>query len=1693
MLPPPEQKDRETGIGYEEKTFDKKTQPTSRETVGVATSEKYPTQTTWEEGNPLYPKDVLEKMRENLYSVLQAGEEKTVVDRFLEYLSESKLPKEFYHTMDIIWLLLDCAKAKSKRDIYVAFVRFCVSGHLTIAALFKILPLQAMVDSMSWTWQPLEPTNLEEIREHRLAAAASLMNPTSIPPPEVGVRLGEIGGTEFGRIMLQGGGFTEFLASADFKNLMRLASMAVLASKVQSIWGFIDPAVWETVDHTFMDTRIASLHGVILSGLKLMEWLNEKALVAYNKGFLAAFTFSESSVKKWCADVDDVLTKNDTKPGAQTARLLRVQQLLITGKKLISLLGEKDIGSPLNKGLQADIHRLRVLETDLNNSVSGQRVSPLAILFHGPSCQGKTSVVDITKVAIAAEHGMDGKGGTWTPNSGKYDDGMNLKPWHYNMGEVGHRNPKTQSGEDPDLARFFSWVNNDPLPSNQAELENKGTIMHNPFLVTISTNNRSLDAERYFCRPEAVIRRFAVEVRVEAKVEYCVEGTRRFDPTKADGTYDYWNFEMETSRLEVDPSNPDRSIIRYDRIYTGSSIKMYLNHILALSRKHFAGQEKYIESARSLGDYKICKGCQKMTFPIDMCECVQSASQGFPSILGPVVVGASMVVAAKILSDGMVNAAQTAERVTERIDNRLHRLETTIADVSASTTMSMASISDNATSQMRTITNDALYAIGYEAPQHPPTPAPLDGEVSDADPSSTGQARGEPICVATLLSKQLAHVLWEAISTRIKKIDTKYLKLLGVLSLAGTLAVGYKLFVAADKPTPQSGAYVQETTSSFWAKRDPVVNIKISAQTKSIQADDLDDKITRNVVSAIFCVPTIEGGWTTNFTSGVFIQGNTILTTNHGLPNEGKYVLKMADGTSLEGLIDPANITRFTNYDLACWSVPVKPRPSLINYFHKEGPGDRVSNVSLYFPTNSAKNTWIQEDSKPDTPSLVGVHHYGPAVRVPRTIQGKHYHVWSFIPDATVEIEGKPTVIRAETRAGDCGSPLVGKIGNFAAILGIHVLATFKGASLVQHAESHVVSKERVMELLNKHLDRTAYTVKAPEGASEEIRATFQDYVGVQVFAEPWISGGDMHFQTPSVGHDGKRARDPTLIPLSEKCPLHDKWKELRKVEPDDPITGTIDGPIVAIASFDGVGNTFKTRVKMTPFLEQAKAMGVVQEKVPMSVDEPWKSKSRYLKSINKHKSFPMGPIREVKTAFLNHIIAHTRPGEIQRIAPMTMQEAINGIKDVKFLDAINMDTSMGFPDCAPKKDYFDFVLNPDGTKTWSATHEVYAEIERMKTCYINDETANPIFSTAFKDEPVKPKKISQFKQRIIYGSSVAHTILARMVFGPVFKFIQDNKGPIGSCPGTNSSSPEWEDMMKLLTRYNELVNDGDFVGYDTSLKGDLIIEAKSLMIAIMILSGNYSEEWIKVAWGITYDIGYAHVNFFGDLIQISINPSGQIGTTNDNGVAQVLVGGFSYVVITGKSPEQYFLDVAILTYGDDGIFAVDPSVTGYTVESIGLCLKEYGMTYTNAQKTDDVVPPRRFDDPVNPPTFLKRRWQFNKELGWYASPIDTATLDGMLCTYMSSKVVDFETQFKSTSQSLLYMAAEHGQEVFDLYTHRLKVLAPFLGKLPDYNEVTQSIVENSKEYMNSHRRENLKYSLASIDRARAHRARNES
>lgn len=399
---------------------------------------------------------------------------------------------------------------------------------------------------------------------------------------------------------------------------------------------------------------------------------------------------------------------------------------------------------------------------------------------------------------------------------------------------------------------------------------------------------------------------------------------------------------------------------------------------------------------------------------------------------------------------------------------------------------------------------------------------------------------------------------------------------------------------------------------------------------------------------------------------------------------------------------------------------------------------------------------------------------------------------------------------------------------------------------------------------------------------------------------------------------------------------------------------------------------------------------------------------------------------------------------EMWQSQPLSDHENLCGRVGCKFIDSINLATSIGYPLTGPKRNYV-IELEPTEEKPNNKVFDpvVMDEIKRVEDCYRRGERAYTIAKACKKDE-VLP--VAKGKCRIFYGNPIALTWLVRKYFLPINRFLQMNPLVAECAVGINCHGPDWTKFYQHATAFGtERLFGGDYGKYDQRMPSQLILAALRIMIDIARVMG-YEQEHLDIMSAMAGDIVYSMVAVNGDLIglQTGTHISGNSLTVIINSVCGSL-NLRNYYYERCKTNGKKFREAAhIMTYGDDNIGTVHRDHTDFNIKGCSEYLAEYGQVYTMPDKESELKPylnPDEFE-------FLKRFNVYHEELEHDLGALLDKSIFKSLHCYMRPKgcALSQEEACAQNIDGALREWFNHGRDVYETRRSQMREIASRAG-----------------------------------------------
>jgi hypothetical protein len=454
-------------------------------------------------------------------------------------------------------------------------------------------------------------------------------------------------------------------------------------------------------------------------------------------------------------------------------------------------------------------------------------------------------------------------------------------------------------------------------------------------------------------------------------------------------------------------------------------------------------------------------------------------------------------------------------------------------------------------------------------------------------------------------------------------------------------------------------------------------------------------------------------------------------------------------------------------------------------------------------------------------------------------------------------------------------------------------------------------------------------------------------------------------------------------------------------------------------------------------------------------------------------------PVHEFDTGILNLCSESYIANVMSKIDIESLKEqlivldnftAINGAP-VAYIDKINRNTSAGNPWKKSKKYFLTNIAPLHGMNDPVAVDdEIMDRVDQIIETYLQNKRCHPNFCAHLKDEPVKFKKAQIGKTRVFTGAPFDWCIVVRKYLLSFTRFLQNNRMAFEAAVGTIAQSLEWQELYDYIVIHGEnRIVAGDYAAFDKKMSPKETLLVFDVIIYFCKISGNYTDDDIRVIRGIAEDTAFALVDFNGDLVALfGSNPSGNPLTVIINSIVNSLRMRYTYYLLNPQHEVMSFNhNVSLMTYGDDNIMSVNNSCEWFNHTAIAQSFANLGIEYTMADKEAESVPFISIKDA----SFLKRTWKFDIDVGCMLAPLDHDSIEKMLMVWNASKSITKEAQGIAVISTAIREYFFYGKTEFEDKSILLKKVVNDLNwdlwveesTFPSYNELVSAFVNNSR------------------------------
>jgi hypothetical protein len=463
-------------------------------------------------------------------------------------------------------------------------------------------------------------------------------------------------------------------------------------------------------------------------------------------------------------------------------------------------------------------------------------------------------------------------------------------------------------------------------------------------------------------------------------------------------------------------------------------------------------------------------------------------------------------------------------------------------------------------------------------------------------------------------------------------------------------------------------------------------------------------------------------------------------------------------------------------------------------------------------------------------------------------------------------------------------------------------------------------------------------------------------------------------------------------------------------------------------------------------------------------IGEAYRGQSIILKAIEKYGN-PTGPfdglIMDQVVDFYTDMFVSPDTCYPRRV--LTLEESINGIRGMKYMDGLCMKSSAGYgfrkPGC-PGKGHL-FSQREDGTYELVSPllHQLLAE--RREQAKLGNRVQS-VWTDSLKDELRPIAKIEQAKTRAFCIPQVDYTLLVRQYFlsfcGHFYSLHKSSFSAVGCDP----ESSDWDIFARQLLSVSDNMFDLDFENFDGRTSAEVTMAVLDLVQRFY----DDGEEAYRVRKVLVEEMIHT-VAICGDTFYVKHGgmPSGSPLTVVFNTLVNCFYMYYAYLHLVPKPLADAAIfrkSVGFKIYGDDNVGAVVRSLMPfYNPTRIAALLLEHGIVITPASKNSKDFAESMTLQEV---TFLKRHFAIVPDISpiMYVPQMADRTIF-RLTNWIHDNGDPMEMTLVNCETSLRF-AMFKGRPFFDALRNdicvALKRLSPQAIHLPHYTQLVRNFSE---------------------------------
>lgn len=434
-------------------------------------------------------------------------------------------------------------------------------------------------------------------------------------------------------------------------------------------------------------------------------------------------------------------------------------------------------------------------------------------------------------------------------------------------------------------------------------------------------------------------------------------------------------------------------------------------------------------------------------------------------------------------------------------------------------------------------------------------------------------------------------------------------------------------------------------------------------------------------------------------------------------------------------------------------------------------------------------------------------------------------------------------------------------------------------------------------------------------------------------------------------------------------------------------------------------------------------------------------------------KSFPPSILNRAVISLSEYMNQIIKPLRLD-IRPLTLEEAVCGIQDVPYFEALNWKSSEGFPlnksrpsSAHDKRWLFELNDTTKGYELISLHPKLLERLQLRDKCFKENIALQTIHEDCLKDYRLTPEKCKlPGSTRIFSIAPVECTIQIRQYLGDFLASFKNSRIKNQCGIGINADSMEWTQLVHYLHEVGDNIITIDYKNFGPTLISQIVVGAIDVMINWHEFNQVDVEHIKHIKYLLENDI-LNPIHLCSNVVYQTINgiSSGSPVTGELNSLCNMLYILCAWLIIMAdteyNSVSAYYDNVRLVVYGDDLIMSVSDNIKEYfNAITIQACYANFGLTITSASKDQALKP----YDSILYATFLKRSFIVHpNRAGVWLGPVDKKSVEECVnWMVLGDDKIEGALEHMRASCDLAY---SHGPIYYEMHKQKLiKSLQPY-------------------------------------------------